>query len=230
MRFPIARRSLAVHTRSALKNVLLFLAVLAGLTSSVFGQQVALGREARGLLQGALTDFDNKKYDDALTKLTELDKKLPDDPFVMNLLGAAHTKKKDYGQARQYFDRALEKQPNFFPAKFNLGELLFLERKYPEALEFFRQMQLADPANELLQFKVFLCEFQMGNSDAAAKALKKIRYPGDTPAWYYAQAAWESKKGDAKKAREYVKGARFIFGPKVALFEETFQDIGLNIR
>ena len=170
-------------------------------------------------------DFDTKKYDDALAKLRALEAKLPDDAFVQNLIGAAYTKKKDYAAAQKYFDKSLEKMPNFFPAKFNVGELFFLQRHYPEALKHFQQMQQQDPQNELLQFKAFLW-----NNEEAAKALKGIKYPGDTPAWYYGQAAWASKNGDNKKAIGYVTGAHYIFGPKTALFDETFEDLGIKLR
>jgi len=215
-----------------LKKIFLALLLLAALAAVTRAQGIAPGmsKEARATIQSALADFDRKKYDDALAKLLELEKKSPDDAFVMNLVGAAYTKKKDYDTAKSYFDRAVEKEPGFFAAKFNLGELLFLQKKYPEALGFFRSMLDQVPGNELLQFKVFLCEMLTGN-DAGAKAmLSKIKYPGDTPAWYYAQAAWETKSGNKKKAIQYLTGAKYIFGPKTALFDETFEDLQIKVR
>jgi len=186
--------------------------------------------DAKRLIQASLADFDAKNYDAALVKLEAVNAKMPGDAFVQNLRGAAYTKKKDYATAQKYFDKALEKQPDFFPAKFNVGELLFLQRRYAEAQAYFQNMQERDPQNELLQFKVFLCDLQLGDKDKAAKALKGIKYPGDTPAWYYGQAAWASKNGDNKKALEYVTGAQYIFGPKTALFDETFDDLGIKLR
>lgn len=215
-----------------MKTATLILAAILTGTGLVNAQTAPpdISRESKLAIQAALADFDSKNYDAALKKLEAVDAKLPEDPFVQNLLGAAYTKKKDYTTARKYFDKALEKQPDFFPAKFNLGELFFLQRQYDEALTYFQKMQDADPRNELLQFKIFLCELQLGNKEAAAKALKGIKYPGDTPAWYYGQAAWESKNGNNKKALEYVTGAQYIFGPKTALFDETFQDLGIKLR
>jgi hypothetical protein len=55
--------------------------------------------------------------------------------------------------------------------------------------------------------------------------MQSIKYPGDSPAWYYAQAAWEFKKGNAKKGREYVRVAKSIFGSKTTLFDETFANL-----
>ncbi|MCX6969595.1 MAG: tetratricopeptide repeat protein [Verrucomicrobia bacterium] len=213
------------------KPIIILAAFLAG-ALFVQAQTTApeVSRESKLLIQGALADFDAKNYDAALKKLETVDAKTPDDPFVQNLLGAAYTKKKDYAAAQKYFEKALAKQPDFFPALFNVGELFFLQRQYAEALTYFLKMQDKDPRNELLQFKIFLCQLQLGNKDAAVKSLKNIKYPGDTPAWYYGQAAWESKNGNNKKALEYVTGAQYIFGPKTALFDETFQDLGIKLR
>ena len=228
----IDRGPVRLHNCRVLKNPILILAAFLAGALLVEAQTAApdISRDSKRLIQGALADFDAKNYDAALTKLEAVNAKMPDDAFVQNLLGAAYTKKKDYPTAQKYFDKCLEKQPDFFPAKFNVGELLFLQRRYADALAYFQKMQEKDPQNELLQFKIFLCDLQLGDKDSAAKALKSIKYPGDTPAWYYGQAAWASKNGDNKKALEYVTGAQYIFGPKTALFDETFDDLGIKLR
>lgn len=193
-------------------------------------QAPAVDKKTREMIQSSLRDFDAKKYDDALVKLTEANKNYPDDVFIMNLLGAAYVKKKEFDTALKYFQAALAKQPDFFPALFNVGEVDFLRRSYATALDHFKGMLAKNPGNELLQFKVLLCELELGNMDAAAKTLAAMKFPGDTPAWYYAQAAMETKKGNKDKAREYVSGARYIFGPRTLLFDETFEDLGISGR
>ena len=204
--------------------------MLLGAASIGYGEPPDSSTDSRALVQGAMADFNAKKYDDALGKLNAADKLSPKDPFVLNLLGAVYTKKKDFPTAKQYFERALAKQPGFFPAKFNIGELIFLDGRYGDALDFFRQLLQESPNSELLQFKVFLCEFKLVNKEHAEKALNSVRYPVDTPAWYFAQAAWALQKGDKKKAHECVEGARYIFGAKTAMFEESCQDIGLDLH
>jgi len=215
-----------------LKNSSLILGLLVASAAFIQAQTAPpnVSREAKALIQSSLADFDAKNYDQALKKLQSVDKSMPGDPFVLNLLGAAYTKKKEYTTAQGYFEKALALQANFFPAKFNIGELFFLQRRYAEAKQYFEAMQQMDSRNELLQFKIFLCNLQLGDKDAAAAVLKTIKYPGDTPAWYYAQAAWESKGGNNKKALEYLTGAKYIFGPKTALFDETFEDLGIKLR
>jgi predicted Zn-dependent protease len=228
----IDRRPNRLHTFCALKTpTILIAAIMAGaFFAEAQTPKPEISRDSKLAIQAALADFDAKNYDAALKKLQVLDADMPSDPFIQNLLGAAYTKKKDYATAKTYFEKALEKEPDFFPAKFNVGELLFLQRQYAEAMAYFQKMLEKDPRNELLQFKVFLCQLQLGNKDEAAKALKGIKYPGDTPAWYYGQAAWESKNGNNKRALEYVTGAQYIFGLKTALFDETFEDLGIKLR
>ena len=229
--FWFARECELIHAPGILKTripILLLLLAFCGPAPAQTPQRAS--RDAQALLQSAMGDFDQKKYDEALAKLADLDKKTPNDPFILNLIGAAYTRKKDYATAQQNFEKALAIQPGFFPARFNVGELMFLQRQYAEALTFFRKMLEADPRNELLQFKVFLCYIQLNQKEEALKALKLIKYPGDTPAWYYGQAAWESKQGNNKKALEYLTGARYIFGPKTALFDETFEDLDIKLR
>lgn len=176
-------------------------------------------------IQAVVTDFNDNKIDAALAKLQELQKSIPDDPSILNLLGSAYSKKKDYAVAEEYFRKALDEISDFFPAAFNLGEILFLQKKYTESRDYFQKLRAQDRDNELLQYKVALCDVLLSDDDRAQKSIQSIKYPGDSPAWYYAQAAWEFKKGNLKKGREYVRVAKSIFGSKTALFDETFANL-----
>jgi predicted Zn-dependent protease len=186
---------------------------------------------SQSAIERVLADFDAKKYDDALAKLEELQKARPDDPLVLNLIGSVYTKKQNYQKAERHFRESLERQPGFFPAQYNLGELLFLQEKYPAAREHFQTMRASDSRNELLQFKVGLCDLQAGEIDRARRVMNAIKYPGDSPAWYYGQAALANKEGNTTKARGLVRSAKFVYGPeKTALFDETFENLGLDFK
>jgi len=184
----------------------------------------------KAAIEAVLADFDAKKNDEALAKLETLQKKLPDDPLILNLIGSVYSKKKDYLAAESYFRKSVKKSPGFFPALYNIGEILFLEKKYTEAREHFQAMRGSDTRNELLQFKVVLCDLALNDTERAKKVMNAIKYPGDSPAWYYAHAAYENKTGNNKKAREYVAGAKYIFGPKTSLFDETFEAAGVSLK
>ena len=181
-------------------------------------------------IESVLADFDEKKNDEALAKLEVLQKKLPDDPLILNLIGSVYSRKKDFLAAETYFRKAVKKSPGFFPALYNIGEILFLEKKYTEAREHFQAMRSTDTGNELLQFKVVLCDLGLNETERAKKVMNAIKYPGNSPAWYYAQAAYENHAGNKKKARAYVAGAKYIFGSKTALFDETLETVGINLH
>jgi Flp pilus assembly protein TadD len=178
-------------------------------------------------IESVLADYEAKKYDEALLRLDALRDRHPSDPLILNLMGSVYTKKLKYQKAEKAFRQALDIEPGFFPAAYNLGELLFLQEKYALARQYYETMRATDHRHELLQFKVALCDILSGETDRAKKVMNAIKYPGDSPAWYYAHAALEQKLGNTTKAREYLRGAKFVYGPeKTALFEETFQTIG----
>jgi len=228
----LLRRSLS-WPNLGLVNVSRLLVISLSATCLLLGLAAAPAEDAnpnQALVDGALKDFENKKFDDALKKLTEAEKSDPHSSFIQNLLGAAYTKKKDYAAAKKCFQTALDADPNFFPAQFNVGELLFLQKQYPQALAYFAKMLSNDPSNELLQFKVILCLLLTDQMDDARKEASRMRYPGDGPAWYYSQAAIEIQAGHKSKAADYLATARQIFPDKISLFDETFEDLGWPTR
>lgn len=182
------------------------------------------------LVDEAVADLQEKDFDAALRKLLEAEKSDPGSAVVLNLLGAAYTKKKDYATARSYFEKSLAHQPSFFPPAFNLGELLFLEGRYPQALDAFSRLLAADPDNELLQFKVVLCLMLADRDDEAEKLLRRMRFPGQGPAWYYAQAAFQMNEGHRRQARELLTCAQVIFPKETSLYDETFDNLGWPTR
>ncbi|MEI8292965.1 MAG: tetratricopeptide repeat protein [bacterium] len=213
-----------------MRMTLCFILLLALQTSWGQVSKPSPEESANAAIEAVLVDFDQKDYNKALEKLGNLEKARPEDPLVLNLLGSVYSRKKDYPTAEAYFRKALSRNPAFFPAQFNLGELMFLQKQYGEARDHFQSMRASDKRNELLQFKLVLCNLELNDKEGAQKILGAIKYPGDSPAWYYAQAAWEAKAGNLKKAREYVAGARYIFGAKTSLFDESFEVMGLKLH
>ena len=210
-------------------RILIFaLAALAGLLPASRAESGPNPKQT--LVDKALRDFEAKKFDEALTNLQEAEKLDPDSAFVLNLIGAAYTKKKDYPAAKSYFDKALSSDSGFFPAMFNCGELLFLQKKYSQALEYFTRMLSNDPGHELLQFKVVLCLILTNQMEDAQKLASRIKFPGDGPAWYFVQAALKLQEGNKRKAVALITNAQTLFPGRTSLFEETFIDLGWPVK
>ena len=178
------------------------------------------------LVDDDVADLNDKKFDAAIAKLLVAEKLDPTSAPILNLLGAVYTKKKDFETAKSFFEKSLAREPSFFPAAFNISELLFLQEHYTQALDSFSKMLRNDPGNELLQFKVVLCLLLMDQAEEAQKLLARMKFPGNGPAWYYAQAASRIMDGNRLGALELLGSAQVIFPGKTSLYDETFEDLG----
>ena len=182
------------------------------------------------LVDDAIAEMNKRNFNAALEKLLEAERLDPDSAVILNLLGAVYTKKKNYQTAKSYFEKSLAQQPSFFPPAFNLGELLFLDRQYSQALDTFSRMLDADTSNELLQFKTVLCLLLLERTADAQKLLARMKFLGNGPAWYYAHAAFQINEGNPRRAKELLASAHVIFPEKISLYDETFENLGWPTR
>jgi hypothetical protein len=87
-------------------------------------------------------------------------------------------------------------------------------------------MRRRDPRNELVRFKILVCQLKLDRDDDAKKIAAGLIPAGSTPAWYYAQAMIARKSGDEKTARKHLQAARSIYlDPGCKLFEESIEQV-----
>lgn len=190
-------------------------------------KQLNLSPEYMRLVGESALLFQQEKYTESLDLLKRADAIQLDTPIALNMRGAIATETGKYDEARGYFLRALRDFPDYFAPNFNLGEILFLEKRYAEAREHFQKMLDKAPANELLQYKVFLTYLMEGNTEAARKEMEAIKFPSDTPAYYFANAAWEFSRKNEEDARTWIGSSLRIFGDQANLFfMRSLADIG----
>ncbi len=180
------------------------------------------------LLTEVMRQFEDKKFEESLVTLGKAMELFPRDPFTYNLRGAIRTKVKDYANARSDFENALKEDPQFFPARFNLGEVLFLEGKHDEALQYFEVLNDTYQRNELVEFKLVVLFALTEKANDAKRMIGRMRFPGETPAWYFANAAFLAYEGDPGSAKKYIHTARDLFSPaRTQLYEETLTEANL---
>lgn len=184
-------------------------------------------QQLRQTLERASSELADRDFDAAEKLANRAAELAPDTAPILNLYGAIATERENYDEARTYFEKALAKQPNYFPAEYNLVETRFMEKEYSEAASRFIDLLVKYPENELLEYKIFLAFLLMDRPEDADKWLGRIKYPGETPAWYYAQAAKEVSEGNKKKAHELLDGARYIFKGQTQLYDQSLKDVGL---
>jgi tetratricopeptide (TPR) repeat protein len=180
------------------------------------------------VLRQATENYDRGDYKGAVALLDALQGPTAGDLSVLNLRAAALTKAGDYEQAARIFSEIIEANPDYFPAAYNLAEVRFLGGDREGALEAFRNLRQRDPRNELLRFKVFLCQYALGRDEEAAKTARAMQSAGSTPAWYYAQALLARRGGDEGSARKNLRAARSLYGEDgCRLFDESVATAGL---
>jgi len=175
----------------------------------------------------AAIEMEKKNFDGALVKVDEAQKIAPNNPNLENLRGAIYTQKKDFAKATEAFTKASQLDKKSFSPKYNLCELLFLQKKYPEALTQFQALQTEDPKNNLVKYKVFLCLLALDNKPEAEKLLDKMDPFDELPVYYFSKAAWDFKNANGTEAKSWLVSARNIYPPqKNALFVDALMELG----
>jgi tetratricopeptide (TPR) repeat protein len=178
---------------------------------------------------GALKAFNSGKLEVAAKLADTAEKTNPNKPDIPNLRGAILARQKRYKEAEEQFEAALALDPDFHQAKLNLAELNLLQGKYSEARQLYEELQKADPASELVQFKLVLCALLSGDSNRASTIADIMNFPGLTPAYYYARAAIALKRGSKEEAQKYFENVKKYYSEEqCAYFIRSLTDLELT--
>src|SRR4029077_10982148 len=109
----------------------------------------------------------------------------------------------------------------------------FRNKDYAEARDRFQVLLKQTPggdknqAAQLINFRIFLTYLLEGKDSRAQKLMDEFQFSGDTPALYYAEAAWEFKHDNADKANDWITSARKIYpSASNAQYAAGFYDLG----
>ena len=188
----------------------------------------ARGRSTDTPFDSAVKAFDAGKFEDAERMAEAAERANPKRPDIPNLRGAILTKQKRYDEAAEQFNAALALDPNFYQAKLNLAEVNLRQGKYAEAARRYEELQRLDPGSELLQFKLILCALLSGDASRASTMADIMKFPGKTPAYYFARAAISLKMGNNEAAKKYFENVRKYYSEEeCAYFARSLKDLDL---
>ncbi len=182
------------------------------------GQGIKLGAlpsRYQFLLSEAMNRFRVRDFKGAAEYVDRADEVLPPTAWSLNVRGAIAIETRDFQRGLKYCSDALKLDSSFFPARFNICEIPFLEGKYAEARglwqKLFGAVRPGDPIAELLTYRIFLTYLLENDFDHAREWMEKLPFPSQTPAYQYANAAWARQKGDLAKWDEWVRSAAYIW-------------------
>jgi tetratricopeptide (TPR) repeat protein len=188
---------------------------------------------AKTAFEQGLQAYEQRDFDSAARLAEQADTAEPNQPQVLNLRGAILLEQQKYDEAERFFKQALKADPKFREAQFNLADVPFRNKDYAEARDRFQALLKQTPgedknqAAQLINFRIFLTYLLEGKDSRAQKLMEQFQFSGETPALYYAEAAWEFKHDNADKANDWITSARKIYpSASNAQYAAGFYDLG----
>jgi tetratricopeptide (TPR) repeat protein len=180
------------------------------------------------LLHESLELLQQRQPDAALEKANAAIQIAPKDADAYGLRGGIYAEKKDWDKATQDYKTVLQLDPNNVQAKFNLGEIQFMQKNYDAARSALLPLENDLVMGELASYKVFLCDLFGGHTDAAQKELDTFDKVGEGPSYYFSKAAWYLYQKKPEDARPWLQSAANIYAPaKFKLYSASLFDLGL---
>ncbi len=189
--------------------------------------------ELEAMYDKAFREFDANNYDGALKDLDAIDARQPDLAESQNLRGVILMRQKDYPNAEKALQKALAADPKFWNARFNLAEIPFLQKNWPEARKRFQELlngnasELQGEATQLIQYKILITYLMEGNGEMVQSMIAKFELAPETPAVQYANAAIALHAKNEAAAKEALTTAEKAFSPQLnKLFAESLYEVG----
>ena len=188
---------------------------------------------ARSKFEQSQQALRQRDFATALKLVDEADQADPNQPATLNLRGEILMQQQQFDQAEAAFKKAAKLDPKFREAQYNLAQIPFKKKDYAKARERFEALYQRTPggdknqAAELIKFKIYMTLLLEGKESRAHAMMEEFQFTGDTPALYYAQAAWEYKHNNAEKAADWAGSADKIYSPALnSVFADAFYDVG----
>lgn len=167
------------------------------------------------LLTESMQRFQSRDFKGAIDYIERADEILPPTAWSLNIRGAVAIEQRDFDRGYKLCSDALKLDPGFFPAKFNICEIPFLQGNYREArgmwLKLFATVKPGDLVAELLIYRIYLTYLLENNLPLAREWMEKIPFPSQTPAYQYANATWARHHGQIAKWDEWIQSAAYIW-------------------
>jgi tetratricopeptide (TPR) repeat protein len=188
---------------------------------------------ARSKFEQSQQAFRQRDFATALKLADEADKADPNQPATLNLRGEILMQQGQFDDAEAAFKKAARLDPKLRNAQYNLAQIPFKKKEYAKAQDRFETLYKRIPGGdknqgaELIKFKIYMTLLMEGKESRAHSMMEEFQFTGDTPALYYAQAAWEYKHNNAQKAEDWTNSANKIYSPALNdAFADAFYDVG----
>ena len=188
--------------------------------------------DAKANFEKAERAFQQRDFDGAAKLLDLAEESNPNEPAFANLRGEILLEQGKFDEAEAAFRKVLAADPKSREAQYNLAQVPFKKGDYAKARERFEALFAGTPGDEknqaalLIKYKIFMTLLLEGKDAEAERLMNQFKFTGDTPALYYAHAAWEYEHGRTEQGRDWVTSAERIYPPALnQIFATSFYDL-----
>jgi tetratricopeptide (TPR) repeat protein len=177
--------------------------------------------------------FQQKRIFESLDEIDKAEKIFSDSPEIFNLRGSCFVEMRAFDKALVEFKKSAAIDKNNGSIEFNIGEVYFCTKEWQKAYDQFQRVLKLLPVDNialgrLVEFKILLCDIQLGKINDATILSEKYDFLDDSPFYYYAKAAMAYQAKNSIKAEEWLQIASRIFqDPNVlAPWQDTLVEYG----
>lgn len=181
------------------------------LASSEKVKEVALAKEAQQAVAQVMEKIKQNDLEGALSQLSQLKEKFPDDPNVRYLTGLTLGRLHRYEEAVVELTRVTELSPEFVPAYQQLGYCYQNLKNMDRALEYYKKAAELDPTNGTNLYNLGLILFEQNKIDEALSYFEKAlaANPEDVDSLEMTARCYVNR-GELARAIEYLEKARSL--------------------
>ena len=165
--------------------------------------------------------------------LDQVDATSPNQAVTYNLRGEILLDQGKIDEAETALRNALAADPQLLAARYNLARVPFAKKDYATARKELEALLGAISGGKekqrerLIRYQIFLTLLLEGHEGAAQKAMDEFKMMDDSPALYYAQAAWAFQHGNPKQGNNWVANASNLYSAELnRAFAAPFSDLG----
>jgi tetratricopeptide (TPR) repeat protein len=132
--------------------------------------------------------------------------------------------------AAKAFESAHVANYNAFAPRIHLADVFLRQKKFAEARKEYEKLLdlISSPVwPDYLRFGILMSYLGEHDQAHARQALAAILFPTETPAYYYAQAAWSFDHGKKSEALKWIDTAKKIFdSSRTGWFDRVLYQFG----
>ena len=165
--------------------------------------------------------------------LDQVDATAPDQAVTYNLRGEILLDQGKTDEAETALRNALAADPQLLAARYNLARVPFAKQDYVTARKELEALLGAISGDKekqrerLIRYQIFLTLLLEGHEGVAQKAMDEFKMMDESPALYYAQAAWAFQHGNPRQGNNWVANASNLYSAELnRAFAAPFSNLG----